>query len=199
MSGLFDEVRKRPRTWLLSVIVLTVVTGLLVGWSGRCLKTPSAPLGIISLELAWDQHQADTIRNEWNRAIYSEGEIIMDIAFVGYDGVTVWAAARKNIRDDIFFLIAYTLFYIVCVVRMDPSRLPGQPVTRRTFVFAHLALVAGLLDGIENFFMWMFLLGHDIYSYAFALPATIKFLIVLALTIYILLYLFRKLLSRAKS
>jgi hypothetical protein len=79
------------------------------------------------------------------------------------------------------------------VVRIDPSQLPGEAVKQRTRFFIVLALAAGLLDGVENFFMWRFLEKADIPTYAFALPATVKFLFVLALSGYILVYLLRKL------
>lgn len=195
----FNTVRKWPRTWLWSAIVFMTLTGFLVSWSGRCLKTASAPFAIVSLELAWAQHDADTTRNEWRRAFCSNGNIILDTAVAGPGDVPVIQMAQKNILDDLWFLVAYTLFFIVCVVRIDPFELPNQPVTRRTFVFVQLALVAGLLDAIENFFMWRFLSGEDLPSYAFALPASVKFLLVITLSGYILLYLLGRLRSRVKS
>lgn len=199
MMLFFNTVRRWPRAWLWLAIVLMVFTGFLVSWSGRCLKTASAPFAIVSLELAWDQHDADTIRSEWQRAFCGNGNIISDPALAAPGDVSVIHMAQKNILDDLWFLMAYTLFFIVCVVRIDPFKLPDQPVTRTTFVFVQLALVAGLLDAIENFLMWRFLSEEDMPSYAFALPATIKFLLVITLTGYILLYLLRKLRSRVKS
>lgn len=195
----FNTVRRWPRAWLWSAIVLTTLTGLLVSWSGRCLKTTSAPFAIVSLELAWRQHDADTIRREWSRASCNNGDIIQNTAVTVPGDAPVIHTAQKNILDDLWFLVAYTLFFIVCVVRMDPFKFPDEPVTGRTFVFVQLALVAGLLDAIENFFMWRFLSEEEIPTYAFALPATIKFLLVVTLIGYILLYLLRKLIARLKS
>ncbi|MBT1700201.1 hypothetical protein KK083_25155 [Fulvivirgaceae bacterium PWU4] len=199
MMLFFNTVRRWPRTWLWLAIVLMVLTGFLVSWSGRCLKTTSAPFAIVSLELAWDQRDADTIRNEWQRASCSHGNIISDPTVAAPGDISVIHTAQKNILDDLWFLMAYTLFFIVCVVRIDPFKLPDQPVTRTTFVFVQLALVAGLLDAIENFFMWRFISGEDIPSDAFAFPATVKFLLVITLTGYILLYLLRRLRSLVKS
>lgn len=195
----FNTVRRWPRACLWSAIAFTSLTGFLVSWSGRCLKTASAPFAIVSLELAWAQHDADTIRNEWRRAFCSNGNLISDTTATASGAVPVIHMAQKNIMDDLWFLVAYTLFFIVCVVRIDPFKLQDQPVTKRTFVFVQLALVAGLLDTIENFFMWRFLSEEDIPSYAFALPATIKFLLVITLTGYILLYLLRRLRALVKA
>jgi hypothetical protein len=192
MNTFFDSVRKHSRLWLWSAIALTVLTGFLVTRSGRCLKTGSAPLAIVSLELAWKPADATAIRNEWTNTFCSDGNIVSDAVVVLPDVVTVSHMAKKNIVDDFWFLMAYTLLFMVCVARVDPFRLPGQPVSRRTKLFVAFALMAGVLDSLENFFMWKFLETHDVPNYTFAFPATFKFILVFSLIAYILFSLLKK-------
>jgi hypothetical protein len=186
MNMFFDSVRKHPRLWLWVAILSTVFTSLMMRRSGRCLKTSTAPYAIVSLELAWSQQEANKIRDEWDTHFCNNGNTVTNASVILPNAFIVTDMAQKNIIDDITFLIAYTLFFMVCVVRLDASRLPGEPVSQRTKTFVAFALMAGALDSIENFFMWKFLETGDVASYAFAFPATIKFILVLLLSIYIL-------------
>lgn len=57
-------------------ILVTAVTAGLMSYTGRCLKTPSAPKGIVSLELAWSNEVAEVIRKEWRQSYCIDGKVI---------------------------------------------------------------------------------------------------------------------------
>jgi hypothetical protein len=174
MEKFIGSVKTNPMAWFIGSILFMILTGALVWQSGECLKTPAAPYKIISLELAWSDQEARSIREEWKNSTCT-------------DGAPVTAKAKQNIFEDIFFLIAYPLFISVCIV-LAGSRKPGGEIILRLAIY--LAIASGGLDLIENFFMYLFLEGNDLPSASFALPATIKFFLVMdtiIITIFLLI------------
>jgi hypothetical protein len=179
MKKFILSVKAYPKTWFIGSILFMILTGVLVLRSGKCLGTPTAPYKIISLELAWNNQEAQSIREEWKNMKCS-------------DGVSVTEKARQNILEDLFFLIAYPLFISVCIVLVD-SRGSGQRAISLLGQWAiYLATASGGLDLIENFFMYWFLEGNDLPSATFALPATIKFFFVMDTILIIIFLLIRR-------
>lgn len=193
-------IRHRPTLSLAFAVLILIATGSIVAKSGRCLKTKYAPGGIVSLELAWNQLKADTIRNEWNNA-YCNGDVIRTgkpAAEINPETLVV-NKAKQNILDDIYFLIGYPLFFIICIVLCDSKRNYSSEINRGARIFIWLAIASGLLDAVENYFMWKFLNDGETSSVLFALPATIKFVFVLLCIGYILVYLVRASLERIRG
>lgn len=143
--------------------------------SSSCLVTSVTPLAIVDLELAFNHSHAMAIKEIW-------AERTCDNAFAfELDGAE---AAVINIILDFPFLVAYTMFLVVLIVISSP-----HSITRNsdyTTVFVLMAITAGLLDVIENLFMLVFLQWIPISSLLFAVPATIKFILILFLMIAIL-------------
>ncbi len=200
MINLINIIRHRPTLSLAFGVVVLLITGGMVGLSGKCLKTKFAPRGIVSLELAWDQRVADTIRAEWQQA-YCRGNVIQmkPNTKIPDPGSNVLVKAKRNIADDFYFLIGYPLFFVICIILCDPSRDRSMELSPFARWMVRFSIAAGVLDAIENIFMWQFLEAGDMPSLAFALPATVKFLLIGMLIAYLLVYLVRTSLIRIRG
>jgi hypothetical protein len=168
MMRFFQSVRNSPRLWLFNTIVCTVMTGSMLRQSGECLKTPHAKLGIVSFELAFTTESASTMKTEWENLRCGENNALLQ-------------TAKSNISRDMFFLVAYTLLFCVCVVL----------VSKRNSIYTSFlvcaAILAGALDAIENVFMLQYLNGNEIHPLLFGIPAFLKFVILVSLFLYVLI------------
>ncbi len=153
--------------------LLTVGTTLCMRPSSSCLITSSTPLAIVDLELAFDQQEALRIKEVW---IMNDCSNALSFSANGLE------AAVVNIWLDFPFLISYTIFLIVLIVITQKGTLSSESIT---IVLIYAALLAGLLDGVENFMMMIFLKWYPIPSYTFAVPASIKFGIVAMLIVIV--------------
>jgi len=161
-----------------------ILSGLLMRPSSSCLITPATPYAIVDLELSYNQAKAESIKELWEShqctnsfAITSNGS----------------KAAVLNIIIDFIFIGVYTYFFIVLIV------LSQQKVKQRakwTRILIMLALTIGLFDVIENLFMILFLLLNSITSYLFAIPASIKFGLILLLITAIIIRMVLKMASK---
>lgn len=144
-------------SWRYTLLIFSAIAAVIAGaWVmayGNQLKTTSAPMGIVSLEMAWTTEAANCVAESWNNA-----------------GVT--SAAIESINVDCVFIPFYTLFLVLAVWLAAPS---GNRWTRPTMA---LLILAGLCDVIENIFMKQFLAGALTSVVPFSLPATIKFTII---------------------
>jgi hypothetical protein len=177
MTRFFQSVRNSPGLWLFHTIVCTLMTGSMLRQSGECLKTPHANLGIVSFELVFTTESASTIKTEWENLRCGENNTLLQLA-------------RSNIFRDMFFLVAYTLLFCVCVVL----------VSKRDFIYTSFlvlaAILAGTLDAIENIFMLQYLNGDEIHPLLFGIPAFLKFAILVSLFLFIVTTLVIKLYQR---
>ncbi len=164
-----DFIRANSKASFWVVLVFVIVSGGLMRPSSICLKTKTTPIAILDLEFAFGQDRAKLVRSTWKETWCGNGNAIEH--------------ALTNIAWDFLFLTAYTIFFIVLIVIVLPKR------NRVGSVFIYLAFIAGFLDSVENLFMYFFLRGADLPSLIFAIPATIKFLLVTILIIKLLIQL----------
>jgi hypothetical protein len=165
MTRFFQSVRRWPHLWLFHTIVCTLLTGWMLRQSGECLKTAHAKFGIVSFELALTRESASSINTEWQNLKCGEKNVV------------AWGVS--NIFNDMFFLVAYTMLFCVCVVL----------VSKKDFTYTRFlvvaAIMAGTLDAVENVFMLQYLTGNEIHPLLFGVPASLKFLILGSLFLYI--------------
>jgi hypothetical protein len=173
MTRFFQSVRSSPGMWLFHVIALTLLTGSMMRKSGGCLTTANAKFGIVSFELAFTHETASTIKIEW-------------LTLQCGDMPVMWSA-KSNIFKDNFFIIAYTLLFSVSVAL----------VSRKDFAYSRLfvvaAILAGMLDAIENIFMLQYLDGNEIHPMLFGIAASLKFTILTFLFLYVVFAIARRL------
>jgi len=163
-------------------LVFMVGVALLMRPSSSCLVTPYTPLAIVDLELAFNPTRAQLITRVWEQSVCQNSFALSD---------TAQEAAIINIIIDFAFLKTYTWFFIVLIF-LSAS---GQ---RKHFTYAlvYLALLAGLMDVVENIAMLVFIADPSDFTYGFAVPAAIKFGLIL---IVILLVIIRSILRLVRS
>ena len=171
-SSLF--LKKSTFYFLLAGTIIMIVLMIL---SGKELKTTATPMGIVDLELASSKEAVQTIMLAWKNT-----------------GNDVIAKARINTYLDFLFLIFYTLFFYSCCQLLATSF-----SNKKKWVFIHrcigaFALLAGLLDVVENIGMLVSLSGihSDKVAMFTCVAAYLKWLLVLATILLILLALLIK-------
>lgn len=189
-------VRSKPALSLAFTALFMIVSAANMIDSGRCLKTKEAPNGIISLELAWDKDHASRIVEEWEKG-YCSGDVI---SFKAQENANpsslILNKAKENILLDFLFLIAYPLFFVVAILLLDPRNAYSSEVNANSQIMIALSVGAGFLDAIENVFMYQFLQDNTNLHFLFTLPATIKFLFVLVVILFIIVSFIRSIASR---
>jgi hypothetical protein len=189
-------VRNKPALSLAFAALFMIVSAAKMIDSGRCLKTRESPNGIISLELAWDKAHATRIVDEWKKG-YCSGDVI---SFKTQDNADpsslIINKAKENIFLDFLFLVAYPLFFVVSILLLDPRNAYSTEVDAISQIMLALAIGAGLLDAVENIFMYQFLLDNTNLHFLFTLPATIKFLFVLVVILFIIVYFIKSIVTR---
>ncbi len=173
---------KAKTFWI--VLLLMVGTALSMRPSSSCLITSVTPLAIVDLELAFDHQKALRIKEVWRM---NDCNNPLSLSSNGLE------AAVVNIGLDFPFLLAYTSFLIVLIVLTRSKDLSKDSITT---VLIYAALLAGILDVVENILMVVFLKLHPIPSYTFAISASMKFGIIGILILSIIIRLFRLLIRR---
>ena len=148
--------------WQRWLTVSTILIAIAISVVDHPLKTNHAPLGIISLQLAGSAQSARLVVYDWHPRER--------------------LAAAFELGLDYLFLLSYSLwFFLGC--RWSASRYGRSNPTRGT-LFAWLswgAIVAGLLDCVENVILLIFLQSDGksvLYPLAFWC-AVVKFLLIL--------------------
>ncbi|HNP08526.1 MAG TPA: hypothetical protein PKN99_12915, partial [Cyclobacteriaceae bacterium] len=149
---------KAKTFWI--VLLLMVGTALSMRPSSSCLITSVTPLAIVDLELAFDHQKALRIKEVWRM---NDCNNPLSLSSNGLE------AAVVNIGLDFPFLLAYTSFLIVLIVLTRSKDLSKDSITT---VLIYAALLAGILDVVENILMVVFLKLHPIPSYSFAISAS---------------------------
>lgn len=152
-----------------------------MGATGAPLKTATTPAGILDAEFAYNTDKATTVYQAWNNAN------VLNSAYVN----TYW---------DFVFLICYSgLMYLLClfVYRKLPIS-KWQSVAPR---LGKLALVAALLDIVENGFM-LTIFNNSFSNFGLAImfgASCIKWIIVLMVIIYLIMSLLMLPFARSKN
>ena len=131
---------KARRTLLILSALTTVVLWFALGSLDRPLRTPAAPNGIVSFELAGSLSRSNAILASWD--------------------TVARVSAGLSLGMDYLFLVAYSVLLALLVSAVAEKMLPirgcvgfvGVPV-------AWLQFVAGALDALENFALIHLLLG----------------------------------------
>lgn len=177
-SNLF--LKKSTFYFLLAGTIIMIVLMML---SGKDLKATATPMGIVDLELASSKEAVQTILFAWD----SKGKDVI-------------AKASINTYLDFVFLTFYTLFFYSCC-----KFLAASLSHKKTWVFilrriAVLALLAGLLDVVENIGMLVSLSGMLSNQVAMltCVAAYLKWFLVLATILFILVALLVKIVENKK-
>jgi hypothetical protein len=140
------------------------------------LKTEAAPWGAVSLELAGSEGKARGIIDSWERGQTRRG-------------VGMLAEARRHLRVDSYFIVAYSLLLAVgCLIAARELHHPQSTAFRLGLLLALLPLLAGAFDYVENSAIKRMLDGGPIAdlarrAYTFA---SLKFAIVAVTALYAL-------------
>ncbi|MEP7110233.1 MAG: hypothetical protein ABI760_19715 [Ferruginibacter sp.] len=134
--------RPYNRSRVLFLFAGTLVMIAVMAKTGATLKTPATPKGILELEFARNAGQASAVVGAW-KGIGTADNI---------------QAAKINTWLDFVFLLFYSTFlYTLC--RLLADSFSGFLCITGRFL-AKGALVAGLLDTLENAGMLVTLYGH---------------------------------------
>lgn len=148
--------------WILGASsVAAILLFLWLSYYGSGLKTPAAPLGIVSFELCWTQDKADRILQGWRGA-----------------GV---ATAKSNLHWDFLFIPAYsTAIALLCGCAGTGAGASWRVVL---VSLAWLQWGAAILDVIENICLLQLLktgtANSPMLPIIASICAAVKFLIVI--------------------
>ena len=138
---------------------------------GASLKTPGTPKGILNLEFAYNTAQASSVLNAW-AATSATNNIIQ---------------AKMNTWLDFIYLFFYSLFFFDACQLLASSFSGSIRITGN--LLAKGALIAGMLDILENTGMLLTLNGHlsqyiTLLTFIFSIS---KWILVIAAILYVAL------------
>lgn len=138
--------------------------------TGAVLKIPATPQGILNLEFAYNTAQTNNIINAWQLTGQPNNLL----------------AAIYNTFYDFIFLFFYAGFlFLAC--KKTAANLQG-PVARAGSIFARAAILAGILDVLENTGMLLTLHGHtsNIIAFLTVFFSVIKWMLAIIAVLYVL-------------
>jgi hypothetical protein len=151
----------------------TIAMMVVMNKTGKPLKTPATPQGILNLEFAYSRTHVNTVLTAWQSGT----------------AATVIPAAKTNTRWDFVFIFFYAgLLYLLCN-RLSRIYKTGSGFEKAGRWLAYAAIVAGLLDVVENACMFIAMNGHVQHALAMAttICAATKFTLVIIALLYCLL------------
>ena len=156
------------RSSLYILLISTVIVAVLMFLQGRPMKAGEVA-GILSLEFAPTKTDVQAVLEIWEEESTPGTDIIQ--------------TAINNTRLDFIFLFCYSLFLFTCA-----RQLSVYFSSRKIFHFmAALALLAGLLDIVENVGMLQSLQGNVSNKMAFITAATAYFKWILVIVVIVFL------------
>lgn len=136
-------------------ILGTVAMIIVMGKTGKPLKTTSTPMGIVNLEFAYNTVKVDSVFKAWDAGSVNSK---IDIA-------------KTNTYWDFLFIVFYAGLFFLWSRHLSNIYREGTGFNKAGKLFAKLALTAGMLDVIENICMLQSLNGNT--SNGFTLIATV--------------------------
>lgn len=138
--------------------------------TGRPLKTPVTPQGILNLEFAYNNQQVTKIVNNW----------------ASINSVDTIKAAKLNTWLDFVFLFFYAGFLFLAA--REVSGKFGGSFGKAGHFISKAALLAGLLDIFENTGMLISLAGSgtDMIALCTMICSVIKWILALLSLLYVL-------------
>ena len=161
-------------------LIMTILIMVIMNVIGSSLKTPSAPSGIVSFELAYSPARAQEIINSWSPDSQLRAAFIQGL-------------------DFLFPLVYSVALGIGCLLTANALRMGGKPLAGLGVPLAWGLALAALFDYIENIALIATLFGRlqsplpEIASVC----AVIKFSLILIAIVYILYGLVIRILSRS--
>ncbi len=168
------------RSTLYILLISTVIVAVLMLLQGSPMKATGA--GILSLEFASTKMAVDAVMETWEESSTAEKDIIK--------------VAINNTRLDFIFLLCYSLFLFTCA-----KQLSVYFSSKKLFhLMAALALLAGLLDIVENIGMLQSLDGNvsDKIAFLTAVAAYFKWVLVIVVISFLIVSFSIKLMRREK-
>ncbi|MEO7047250.1 MAG: hypothetical protein ABI091_18255 [Ferruginibacter sp.] len=132
-------------SWVI-LIAGTLCMMFIMAITGRSMKHPATPFGIVNLELASNATDVQNILNAWDNDISQHRDVLAD--------------ARKNTWLDFIFIIFYSLLFYCLCKKISGYFKKNLLLQKSGKVFAMAALAAGTLDYGENIGMLTSLNGH---------------------------------------
>lgn len=159
---------------LIIAVAGTLLLATMMKDQGAPLVTCNTPQGILNLEFAATPTAAGAVVAEWQASRCN-------------DGRTLVATAVANTKLDFVFIAFYVLFFYMTSFILGQS-LPGF-AGKLGLWLRWGSVLAGLLDVVENLFMFKTLQSNitGMGTYATALCAKIKFGLLAACLLYLLL------------
>ena len=162
------------------IAVGSLVMVIVMAKTSATLKTVATPLGILNLEFAYNSAKAGTVLNAWqpNKKI---------------DNIEV---AKVSTWLDFIFLFFYSLFLFTGCKILSANY--SEAIQNAGMMLAKGAILAGLLDIVENAGMLFTLHGNTNNTFLFltAAASIIKWILALVALTYLLVFgvghLFRK-------
>jgi len=164
-----DFIKKNKKNLSFTFFILLIVSTLILSYFDKFLKTPAAPNGIVSFELAQTLSKSQVIMASWNQQ------------------ATTFAGL--SLGFDFLYITIYTVFFaLLLFFRLD--KLTDSKVLYKTgMVLVYLIFLAGLFDVIENIALIKLLTGQQqaILSKTAYLVASVKFLIILLVILFLII------------
>ncbi|MBS1497259.1 MAG: hypothetical protein JSU03_07245 [Bacteroidetes bacterium] len=162
------------KTRLIFLTAGTVIMMIVMTVTGRPMKHPATPMGIVNLELASNADDVQNILNAWDNDISQHRDVLAD--------------AITNTWLDFILIIFYSfLFYFLC--RISICVYIANPALQKAGkILSYAALIAGTLDYGENIGMLTSLNGHVSNAVAIftATCSTCKWILVFAVILYLI-------------
>jgi hypothetical protein len=158
--------------WII-LIAGTFCMMVIMAITGRPMKHPATPFGIVNLELASNATDVQNILNAWDNDISQHRDVLVD--------------ARKNTWLDFIFIIFYSLLFYCLCKNISGYFKKNSILQKSGKVFSMAALVAGALDYGENIGMLTSLNGHitDGISLFTATCSTIKWILIISILLFL--------------
>lgn len=154
-------------------ILGTVVMIIVMATTGKPLKTPATPSGIVQLEFAYNTKKVNQVFQSWG---------------MGSDHSQI-ETARINTYWDFLFIFFYAGLLFLSCSRLSGIYRDGTGFNKAGKLLAKTCLAAGGLDIIENGCMLQSLGGNssNFFALTAAICAGLKFTFLLLAVMYILI------------
>lgn len=152
-------------------ILGTIAMILVMGRTGKPLKTPSTPSGILHLEFAYDTARVNNTLAAWKTTEHPD----------------TLNTARVNTYWDFLFIFFYSGLLFLASRKLSGIYTEGTGFNKAGKRIAQLALLAGVLDIIENSCMLQSLNGNlqNWLALTATVCASVKFTLVLVAVMYV--------------
>lgn len=148
----------------------TIVMMVVMAKTGASLKTTTTPLGILNLEFAYNTTQTTEIINAWKTPEHPN---------------KIFAAIYNTFWDFLFLFFYAGFLFLAC--NKIAENIKG-PASKAGKLIARGALLAGILDILENTGMLISLHGHisALISFLTVFFSIIKWVLAIIAVLYIL-------------